>query len=85
MKHNVPDVESSLDDINQRLKNIEKTNIDDNVLNETTKDKIINALNEAIDIPIISEATERKILDAIVGTIYEVLREVIEGFRKDKK
>ena len=39
----------------------------------TTEEKIIKALNEDINIPIIGEKTEKKILTAIYSTIRETL------------
>ena len=39
--------------------------IADELLSDNTKDEIIDELNKSIDIPIISEKTERAILDAL--------------------
>ena len=79
MAINDKEIEKQLEVINERLVKIEANTIDEKVLNSSTRDKIIDALNAAIDIPIFSEKTERKILDATIGTIYDVLREVIVG------
>ena len=45
--------------------------------NPETKEKMIQALNENIDIPIIGEKTERKIIEAIWNTVEEVFKKVV--------
>jgi len=47
--------------------------IADELLGDSTKDEIIDELNKAIDIPIISEKTERAILEALWKVIKTVL------------
>ena len=47
--------------------------IADEVLGDSTKDEIISELNRAIDIPIISEKTEKAILEALWKVIKTVL------------
>ena len=47
--------------------------IADEVLGDSTKDEIISELNKAIDIPIISEKTEKAILEALWKVIKTVL------------
>ena len=47
------------------------------LFNPETKAKILKALNDAVDIPIIGEKTEAKILDAIYSTIEGVLKSVL--------
>lgn len=54
-----------------------KNAICDYLFNEETKAKVIKELNENINIPIISEKTEEKILTAIWDCIVEVLKKVI--------
>ena len=49
----------------------------DYIFNDEMKDKIIKELNENVDIPIISEKTEEKILSAIYDSVEEVVKEVI--------
>lgn len=44
------------------------------IFNDEMKEKIIDALNENIDIPIISEKTEEKILTAIYDSVEEVIK-----------
>ena len=47
--------------------------IADELLADSTKDEIIDELNKAIDIPIISEKTEKAILEALWKIIEGVL------------
>ncbi len=47
------------------------------IFNDEMKEKIIGALNDNIDIPIISEKTEEKILTAIYDSVEEVIKEKI--------
>jgi hypothetical protein len=51
--------------------------ISDYLFNEEMKVKIVQALNENVNIPIISEKTEEKILSAIWDTIEEVLKKAV--------
>jgi hypothetical protein len=44
---------------------------------EETKVKLLKALNDNIDIPLISEKTEAKILDAVWDSVEETLKETI--------
>ena len=43
-------------------------------LNDEMKGKIIKALNDNVDIPIISEKTEEKILVAIYDSVEEIVK-----------
>jgi len=54
-----------------------KQMIADYVFNDEMKEKIINKLNDNIDIPLISEKTEGKILTAIYDSVEEVVKEAI--------
>lgn len=56
--------------------------IADHLFNEETKSKMIDKLNENIDIPIIGESTERKIIEALYDTVEETMKEVL--FKEDK-
>ena len=47
----------------------------EHLFNDETKAKIVKALNDKIDIPIINEKTEGKILDAIYSSIEDVMKE----------
>jgi hypothetical protein len=44
------------------------------IFNDEMKVKIVKALNDNIDIPIISEKTEGKILSAIYDSVEEVIK-----------
>ena len=50
-----------------------KKMIADELLGDSTKDELINEINKAVDIPIISEKTERAILEALWKVIKKVL------------
>ena len=49
----------------------------DYLFNDEMKGKIITELNKNVDIPIIGEKTEAKILDAVWDSIEEVLKKAI--------
>ena len=49
----------------------------DDVLSEEVRDEIIDEINKNVDIPIISEKTERAILLALWGVIDGVIRKKI--------
>lgn len=49
----------------------------DYLFNDEMKGKIIAELNKNVDIPIIGEKTEAKILDAVWDSIEEVLKKAI--------
>ena len=56
--------------------NIQKL-IADYLFNPSNKEELLKALNENIDIPIIGEKTEAKILEAVWNTIEEVFKKVV--------
>jgi len=47
------------------------------IFNDEMKAKIITKLNDNVDIPIISEKTEEKIITAIYDSVEEVVKEAI--------
>ena len=47
------------------------------LFNPSNKEQLLKALNENIDIPIIGEKTEAKILEAIWNTIEDIFKKVI--------
>lgn len=47
------------------------------IFNDEMKGKIVTALNENVDIPIIGEKTEEKIISAIYDTVEEVVKKEI--------
>jgi hypothetical protein len=65
--------ENKGEEMNDAIKNA----IIEYLFNEKMKGNIVNALNENIDIPFISEKTEGKILDAVYSSVEEVLKNAI--------
>ena len=49
----------------------------DYIFNDETKEKVITELNKNINIPIINEKTEEKILSAIWESVEQVLKNAI--------
>ena len=49
----------------------------DYIFNDEMKDKIVKELNDNVNIPIISEKTEAKILGAIYDSVEEVIKKAI--------
>ena len=49
----------------------------DYIFNDEMKDKIVKELNDNVNIPIISEKTEGKILAAIYDSVEEVIKKAI--------
>jgi hypothetical protein len=49
----------------------------DHLCNEETKAEVIKELNKSIDIPIINEKTEAKILDALYGVFENTIKAVL--------
>ena len=47
------------------------------LFNDETKAQIIDGLNKNIDIPIINEKTERKILEAVYETVEAVMKDTL--------
>ena len=54
-----------------------KESIVDSIFDDELQEKVITALNKNIDIPFISEKTEKKILDALYDSIEDVIKETI--------
>ena len=59
--------------------------IDDNkdalveyIFDDELKVKVVTAINENVNVPLISEKTEGKIIDALYDSIEEVVKEVIK-------
>ena len=51
----------------------------DSLFTDSIKGKIVTALNENVNIPIINEKTEAKILDAIYDTVEEIVKKELLG------
>ncbi len=49
----------------------------DYMFNDETKKNIVDKLNENVDIPIINESTEEKIMEALYETIEAAMKEVL--------
>jgi|TARA_R110002020_G_scaffold7117_1_gene30055 hypothetical protein len=47
------------------------------IFNDEMKEKVVKELNDNINIPIISEKTEGKILDAIYDSVEDVIKKAI--------
>ena len=54
-----------------------KEDIINKIFDDELQEKIVSKLNEHVDIPIISEKTEEKILNAIYDSIEDVVKEVM--------
>jgi len=53
--------------------------LDEKVFNDETKNKLVKALNDAVDIPFISEKTEGKIIDSMISVVFEIFKKVLLG------
>ena len=51
--------------------------VSSHLFNDGTKKAIIDGLNERIDIPIINEKTEEKVLSAIYDVVEDVMKKVL--------
>jgi len=54
-----------------------KEDIINKIFDDELQERIVSKLNERVDIPIISEKTEAKILNAIYDSIEDVVKEVM--------
>ena len=62
------------------IQNILKDNkqqIVDAIFDEELKKKVVKAINDNIDVPFISEATEGKIIDDLYSSVEDVVKETI--------
>ena len=62
------------------IKNIIKDNkskIVDAIFDDELQEKVVKRINDNIDIPMISEKTEAKILDAIWDSVEDVVKEAL--------
>ena len=53
--------------------------LEERVFNDETKDQLVKALNDAVDIPFISEKTEGKIIDSMISVVFEIFKKVLLG------
>ena len=54
-----------------------KEDIINKIFDDELQERLVSKLNERVDIPIISEKTEAKILNAIYDSIEDVVKEVM--------
>ena len=54
-----------------------KTLIAGYLFNDETKQKIIDKLNDKIDVPFINEKTEENVLNAVYEAVEEAIKEVL--------
>ena len=47
------------------------------LFNDETKQKIIDKLNDKVDVPFINEKTEEKVLNAVYEAVEEAIKEVL--------
>jgi uncharacterized protein with FMN-binding domain len=62
------------------IQNILKENketIVNSIFDKELKDKVVKAINDNVDVPFISEATEEKIIDALYSSVEDVVKETI--------
>ena len=59
-----------------KLDEIAMENIVDLLENKGFKNKLIKKLNDAVDIPLINEKTEKKVLDSIYKLLLETIKEL---------
>jgi len=62
------------------IQNILKENketIVNSIFDEELKNKVVKAINDNVDVPFISEATEEKIIDALYSSVEDVVKETI--------
>ena len=54
-----------------------KEDIINKIFDDELQERLVSKLNERVDIPIISEKTEAKILNAIYDSIEDIVKEVM--------
>tara|TARA_Y100001938_G_C8021792_1_gene395718 strand:+ start:590 stop:775 length:186 start_codon:yes stop_codon:yes gene_type:complete len=59
------------------MKDLIANMVAEKLFSEDSKDKVVKALNENINIPILNEKTEAKIFEAIWESIEDVLKKVV--------
>ena len=50
----------------------------DSIFDDDLQKKVVKALNENVDIPFLTEATEEKILNAVYDSVEDVVKEVMK-------
>ena len=51
--------------------------VSSHLFNDETKQKIIDKLNDKVDVPFINEKTEEKVLTAIYNVVEDVIKSVL--------
>ena len=59
--------------------------VEEKIFSDEVKDKLVKKMNDAIDIPFISEKTEGKAIDSMVGVIFGVFRGVLGIKQEDSE
>ena len=59
--------------------------VEEKIFSDEVIDKLVKKMNDAIDIPFISEKTEGKAIDAMVGVVFGVFRGVLGLEQKEEK
>ena len=54
-----------------------KQSIVDTIFDEELKAKVCKAINDNVDVPLIGEETEAKIIDALYSSVEDVVKEAI--------
>ena len=54
-----------------------KEDIINDMFDDEAKEKMVNALNDAIDVPFISEKTEGKVIASMINVIEDVVKAVL--------
>ena len=61
----------------QKLISENKETIVNHIFDDELKGKVCKAINDNVDVPFISEATEAKIIDALYSSVEDVVKETI--------
>ena len=61
----------------QQMISEHKDELLDHIFDDELKAKVVNAINDNVDVPFISEKTEGKIIDSLYDSVEEVVRGVI--------
>ena len=59
------------------MKDMIATLVAEKLFNDESRDKVVKALNDNINIPILNEKTEAKIFEAIWDSVEDVLKKVV--------
>ena len=51
--------------------------VEEKIFSDEVKDKLVKQMNDAVDIPFVSEKTEGKAIDAMVSIVFSVFKGVL--------